>query len=103
MISSWQTFVAAVQRGYGDSIYDYANDMSVRDRIAQVLGEVSFEVRAALEPGLVVIDARFAEATASSTVSIPGATGKAWWWWRVPLRLEADLRADLESEQILND
>lgn len=101
LTSSWRTFVASVERGYGDSIYDYTNDLTVRDRMALVLDEVSDEVRAVVEPELVTIDARFVEATGPSQVPIPGGDGRGWWWWRVPTRLGDELRADLEAERVI--
>ena len=52
---------------------------------------------------LVTIDARFVEATGPSQVPIPGGDGQGWWRWRVPSRLEGELRSDLEAERILKD
>ncbi|MCB1029747.1 MAG: hypothetical protein KDA95_00330 [Acidimicrobiales bacterium] len=102
LTSSWRTFVVSVERGYGDSIYEYTNDLTTRDRVALVLEEVSDEVRGTVEPELVTIDARFVEATGPSQVPIPGGDGQGW-WWRVPSRLEGELRSDLEAERILKD
>lgn len=99
--SSWETFVRSVERGYGDSIYEYTNDLSVRDRIQMVLGEVSTAVRGVIEPELVTIDAAFAKATRSSSVPVPGGPDGGWWWWRLPLVLEDELRADLLAERVI--
>ena len=103
LTSSWHTFVASVERGYRDSIYGYTDDLTTRDRLALVLEEVSDEVRATVEPELVTIDARFIEARGPSQVPIPGGDGQGWWRWRVPSRLEGELRSDLEAERILKD
>ena len=95
--------MASVERGYRDSIYGYTDDLTTRDRLALVLEEVSDEVRATVGPELVTIDSRFIEARGPSQVPIPGGDGQGWWRWRVPSRLEGQLRSDLEVERILKD
>jgi hypothetical protein len=96
--------VSAVERGYRNSIYEYTNDLTVRDRLAAVLTYLSSDARAALEPDLVPLDARFVAATRSSSVPVTGAgVDPAWWWWRIPLRLVEELRADLEAERVIGE
>ncbi len=41
LLQDWQRFVTAVERGYDDSIYEYTNDLSVRDRLERVVAGAS--------------------------------------------------------------
>ena len=58
MISTGQ-----VERGYDDSIYEYENDLSVRDRLEDVVTGASPGLRAQLERALAADDGRFRAAT----------------------------------------
>ncbi len=37
LLQEWGRVVTAVERGYDDSIYEYTNDLSVRDRLERVV------------------------------------------------------------------
>ena len=37
LLREWRAFVTQVERGYDDSIYEYTNDLSVRDRLERLL------------------------------------------------------------------
>lgn len=99
--SSRQTFVRTAERGDNGSVYEYTNDLSVRDRIQIVLGEVPIEVRALIEPDVVAIDADFGQATNLSSVPTPGGPSQGWWWWRIPVVLDDELRVDLIAERVI--
>jgi hypothetical protein len=82
LLRDWGAFVAAVERGYDDSIYEYTNDLSVRDRLA-----------GSDDPRVAELDRRFEAATAEAAA--PLAPRDGWWWRRVPRRLVGDLADDL--------
>jgi hypothetical protein len=99
MLHRWNDCVTRVERGYGDSIYEYTNDLSVRDRLERVVQGAGSGLRARLQGGLAEGDRRFEAATEESARPL-GEFGEAsppWWWRRVPRRRAGELAEDLES------
>jgi hypothetical protein len=94
LLGDWARFVTAVERGYDDSIYEYTNDLTVRDRLERVVSGASPGLRAQLEAKLAPDDRRF-EAATEAAVRPLGATYTTWWWRRVPRRLVGELADDL--------
>jgi hypothetical protein len=97
LLQDWRGFVTAVERGYDDSIYEYTNDLSVRDRLERVVAGASPGLRAQLEQALAADDARFETATEEAERPL-GATYTTWWWRRVPRRLAGELADDLRAQ-----
>jgi len=99
MSGRWSDFVTRVERGYDDSIYEYTNDLSVRDRLERVVRSAGPGLRAALERGLAEDDRRFEAATedAARPLGEFAETGPPWWWRRVPRRRVGELAEDLAS------
>jgi hypothetical protein len=92
LLRGWSDLVRQVERGYEFSIYDYTNDLSVRDRLERVVAGASPQHQRALADA----DRRFTAATEESPR--PLSTSKtSWWWRRVPLRRVGELAEDLES------
>jgi hypothetical protein len=99
MLRRWSDFVTQVERGYDDSIYEYTNDLSVRDRLERIVQGAGPRLRAELEGALAEDDRRFEAATEESARPL-GEFGEAsppWWWRRVPRRPAGELAEDLES------
>jgi hypothetical protein len=99
MLGRWSHFVTQVERGYDDSIYEYTNDLSVRDRLERVIAGATPSLRAKLEGVLAADDRRFEAATEESARPLGafGEAGPPWWWRRVPRRRVGELADDLES------
>jgi hypothetical protein len=97
LLQDWQRFVTAVERGYDDSIYEYTNDLTVRDRLERVVAGASPGLRAQLEHALAAADARFDAATEEAARPL-GVTYTTWWWQRVPRRLVGELAEDLRAQ-----
>jgi hypothetical protein len=99
MLRRWSHFVTQVERGYDDSIYEYTNDLSVRDRLEHVIQGAGPGLRAALEGRLAEDDRRFDAATEDSARPLGKfkETTPPWWWRRVPRRRVGELAEDLES------
>jgi hypothetical protein len=89
----WSHFVTQVERGYDDSIYEYTNDLSVRDRLEQLTQGAELERRVA------EVDRRFETATEERArpLGVFKEASAPWWWRRVPRRLVGELAEDLES------
>jgi hypothetical protein len=94
LLGRWSAFVTAVERGYDDSIYEYTNDLSVRDRLDAVVTGASPGLRAKLAAALAEDDRRFEAATEDAARPLGGASA---WWRRVPVRRGGELADDLES------
>ena len=99
MLRRWSDLVTQVERGYDDSIYEYTNDLSVRDRLERVVQGAGPGLRAKLEGGLAEDDRRFEAATEVSARPLGDftKTEPPWWWRRVPRRRAGELAEDLES------
>ena len=94
----WSHFVTQVERGYDDSIYEYTNDLSVRDRLERVIEGAGPGLRARLAGRVVDADRRFEEATEETTRPLGEFSGTApHWWRRVPRRRVGELAEDLAS------
>jgi len=99
LLSKWRAFVAEVERGYGWTLYDYQNDLSVRDEIDQVLRAVPASVRRQLSEPLAEADRMFERATEASTRSIlRGRVREGAWYRRVPKVRVGELKSDLVDE-----
>ena len=97
LIQDWRRLIAAVERGYEDSIYEYTNDLSVRDRLERVIACASSGLRAQLEGVLAAEDKRFEAATEEAARPL-GVAYTGWWWQRVPLRRVGELAQDLRAQ-----
>ena len=95
MLRRWSDFVTAVERGYDDSIYEYTNDLSVRDHLERVVAGAGPGLRAKLDAALAADDRRFTAATEEAARPL-GADSSSW-WGRVPRRRVGELAEDLKS------
>lgn len=98
LCGQWMAFVGAVERGYDDSIYEYTNDLSIRDLLQDLRLASPWSLQAKLDGALAPIDARFASATEPASRPLSTARGElASWWNRVPKRRIGEFADDLES------
>ena len=98
MLGRWSAFVSAVERGYEDSIYEYTNDLSVRDRLESVAGAAGPALRAKLHGALADDDRRFEAATEEAARPLGEFADDApSWWRRMPRRRGGELAEDLDS------
>ena len=96
MLGRWSTFVTAIERGYDDSIYEYTNDLSVRDRLESVTAGAGPALRAKLGDALAEDDRRFEAATEEAARPL-GEDRAAAWWRRVPRRRVGERARDLDA------
>jgi len=98
MLGRWSAFVTTVERGYEDSIYEYTNDLSVRDRLEALAAGAGPALRTKLQGALAEDDRRFAAATQEAGRALGEfAEGAPPWWRRVPRRRVGELAEDLEA------
>ena len=100
LIADWRRFVTELQTGYGASIYDYTNDVSVRDLLGELIASLSPTGADELEREIAAADDAYRAATRpSDRPLLPLAPDvHSWWWFRIPLRPGRELEADLVSE-----
>jgi hypothetical protein len=104
--ASWERFVADVEQGYRLTIYDYTNDLTLREILGRALSAARGWPRRKLTAFLDATDARFKAATVTATKPVfPGAylrNPTAWWYMRVPTKLTGELKRSVEAEGILS-
>jgi hypothetical protein len=98
LLGRWAEFVRGVERGYDDSIYEYTNDLSVRDSLEELISASSSTLAAKLRGEFAPIDERFTNATEPAKRPLSHAYGDLpSWWRRVPKRREGELAEDLKA------
>lgn len=100
LVQRWMLFVEKVQRGYPQELglYDYSNDLSVRDIIERVLDSVSTTGRQELLSEVDRADELFRRSTIRiESPVVPYAEKEQWWRWRLPPVRGADFEADLKD------
>lgn len=104
LLQQWGGFVIQIERGYRDSIYEYANDLSVRDLLEEILIEATQVLREKLTELIQPWDERFYSATQKTQRPVlPGMAQELprSWWFRVPKNLSGELEEDLRSAGVL--
>lgn len=96
LLADWAQFVAEVERGYGRGVYDYENDLSVRDLLEQVLTQAPAVTHEKIVAVIRPWDRRFVEATRHAPSRHDGTDGAhagptdRWWWGRIPRRWDGE-------------
>jgi septal ring factor EnvC (AmiA/AmiB activator) len=99
-LNEWKQFVNDVEKGYSLTIYDYENDLSIRDDLAEIEIALSMEGRKTLMEFLKPLDDRFIAATQRVSKCV-GLSPKYDWNWRVPTNPGTELLQDLQKEGLL--
>ena len=99
MIAAWRELSNEIEAGYELTIYDYTNDLSVRNLLEEVLaalpnGEVKAWVQSEIQAG----DASYREVTHQVAKQIQGGADAPWWFFRVPNRIVGERTEDLTAE-----
>jgi hypothetical protein len=99
LLERWENFVSEVEEGYDDSIYEYTNDLSVRDLLQVVVDNCPLALRDKLIGALRIWDERFNKATEESKRPVlpDKERSQAWWWFRVPVKRGSELVNDLQK------
>ena len=104
LLERWGRFVSAVEQGYSDSIYEYANDLAVRNLLKKIETDAPSSLRASLAAYLAPLDRRFFEATRAAEKTIPGLAqpSDAPWSVRIPKKADGELLDDLRSHGLIS-
>lgn len=103
LLEIWDNFVSDVDEGYNNSIYEYTNDLSVRDLLQTIIDNSPLALRDKLIAALQILDERFRKATKESNRSLlpDQEKSQAWWWFRVPTKFGTELKNDLQMEGLI--
>jgi hypothetical protein len=100
LLERWKNFVSEVEVGYGDSIYEYTNDLTARDLLQKIVENCPIPLHSKLVEAIQIWDDRFRKVTKESKQSMLPDKGKtqSWWWFRIPANPGEELRSDLELD-----
>lgn len=101
LLERWEKFVSDVEGGYHDSIYEYTNDLSVRDPLQVVVDSSPLALHEKLIGELHIWDERFKKATEGSKRAVlpDKEKSQAWWWFRIPIKPGPELKNDLQLDE----
>jgi hypothetical protein len=88
LVKSWEQFVGEIERGYRLTIYDYTNDLTVRDDLEHLVSGVSAGLRRRLMEAVKSVDDRFEAATEEADKFLLPRPHR--WWRRIPRKRSAD-------------
>lgn len=103
LLEIWDNFVSEVDEGYNNSIYEYTNDLSVRDLLQEIIDNSPSHLRDKMIAFVRISDERFRKASKESYRSLLPDKEKSqgWWWFRVPIKLGSELKNDLQMEGLI--
>jgi hypothetical protein len=96
LLQKWQTLIASLD-GYAFSIYDYDNDVTVRERIKQAIDQSPVDVQVKAWAELKPLDEAFLAKTAPAKRT---AFSHQDWPSRIPLHPGEDLAKDIEDQSL---
>lgn len=97
LLEEWAQVVRECEAGYEWNVYEYHNDLGVRDALERIVSDPdrAHEERAEVALRLAEIDARF-QALLQPGVQV-GPAEDPWWHRGVPRRAGAELAAELKE------
>ncbi len=97
-LSRWDALVSEIEGGYARTIYEYLDDLGIRDQLADLLASIPSARGVELIDALAVLDDRFRSATEElDQPLVHDASPQQWWWRRVPLARDAEFDADIAT------
>lgn len=101
-VKAWADLVSSIERGYGDDIYEYLNDLYCRNWLHEAWLLLDEHIVQLWTPQIKALDDRYRAATVDEDgqaldqyLRLPGAD--LWWWRRHPRILTGDLGRSLHS------
>ena len=100
-MGQWYGFIISVEKGYTLSIYDYTNDLSLRDLIDELEGQIPESLRKKVISVVDPWDKRFENETNILQQPIHRKKDSPWWWYRIPKKLIGELEEDIKSSGLI--
>jgi hypothetical protein len=98
LLRDWALLVRKIETGYGDSIYEYENDLVARDRLQTLLDKAPEDIARELLLDVNPLDLRFEQATDPTRKPLRSNAIESW-WQRVPKVLTGELKKDLAADR----
>jgi hypothetical protein len=100
LLNRWSRFVSEVDLGYCLSIYDYTNDLSIRDFLQVILDKSPKNIHDKLLEWTERWDNRLILITEQVDKPLLPPLGEeelGWWWFRIPINPGNELQEDLKK------
>ncbi|MFE9499151.1 hypothetical protein [Streptomyces collinus] len=102
MVNAWALLVSAIERGYGDDIHEYTNDLYCRNWLHEAWILLDDHIVQLWTPRIKALEDRYKAATidddGQALDQFHGLPGPDLWWWRRhPAILTGDLGRSLRS------
>jgi len=98
LIAEWEQFVSTLKKCYPFSIYDYQNDLSIRDLLQEILEQSPSSIREKIIRTVSPLDEQFKQLTYKiNSPLLDGINPRYWWWYRFPKNAGNELRDTVES------
>ncbi|MFE4873322.1 hypothetical protein [Streptomyces sp. NPDC056682] len=101
-VNAWAALVSVIERGYGDDIYEYTNDLYCRNWLHEAWLLLDEHIVQLWTPRIKALDDEYKAATIDDDGQaldqfhrLPGPD--QWWWRRHPRILTGDLGRSLRS------
>lgn len=100
-VNAWAALVSAIERGYGDDIYEYTNDLYCRNWLHEAWLLLDEHIVQLWTPHIKALDDRYKAATVDddgqALDQLYRLPDPELWWWRHPRILTGDLGRSLRS------
>lgn len=96
IVGAWEQLVEIVEAGYEDNVYEYDNDLAIRDLIEELLHLpvlAAFPEFGWFNDSVAALDERMRSGLSAEPVRLPGGR---WWRSHLPVRAGAELADDLK-------
>ncbi|MBX7467050.1 hypothetical protein K1Y80_13260 [Streptomyces sp. MAG02] len=99
-VNAWASLVSVIERGYGDDIYEYTNDLYCRNWLHEAWLLLDEHIVQLWTPRIKALNAQYKAATVNddgqALDQFPRLPGPGLWWWRRhPRTLTGDLGRSL--------
>lgn len=111
LLNKYQNFLEEIKTGYNFSIYDYINDLSIRDLPEKELEYLPKEIKNNYIHKLYELDTVFKNLTneIKKPVGLPEVKPASpqqqmtrWWYYRIPKNLGPELKRDLKGTGLIS-
>lgn len=96
ILGVWEQLVEVVEAGYEDNVYEYDNDLAIRDLIEQLLQLpvlAEFSESGWFREGVAALDDRMRSELTTEPIRLPG---RQWWRSHLPVKAGVELADDLK-------
>jgi len=98
LITEWEQLASTLKRCYPFSIYDYQNDISIRDLLQEIVEQAPSSIREKIIRTISPLDEQFKQLTYEiSSPLLEGINPHYWWWYRLPKNAGNELMSTIKS------